>query len=399
MRKTICIALLVSLIFGTNISTIDAKPRVKSRVKPKAPVSAKPKETPSPYQARLLVEADTGQVLYEDNPHKKWPPASMVKMMLALIVMEKLKEGSIQLTAPVTVSQSATRIGGSQVYLKEGEVFTLEELMEAVLIASANDASTAVAEYVAGSVEACVQLMNEQAKALGMNDTQYFNVHGLPAKAGQQDDVTTAYDSVILARELVKYPDVLRWTSTEEARFRNNTLTLTITNHLIGSFPGADGLKTGYIARSRFNLTATAKRGDMRLIAVVLGGVSSHVRFQEAARLLSMGFDTYHKQIVLRKEQPFNQTLSVKKGQSQSMKPIAAEDAVVIIKKGEAQHLSLQPELPEFVEAPVNKGQELGKVSIMLSNHTLVTVPLVAPEDIPRANLLWRLFHYLDVNP
>ena len=403
MRKAVCIALLISLILGTNVSTIAARRQTKSQVraqtkaKSKASVRSKPKPKPRetfvPYQACILVEADTGQILYEEGAHKKWPPASMAKMMLTLIVVEKVKEGSIKLTDFVTVSEQASKIGGSQVHLKVSEVFTLEELIKAVLIVSANDAATAVAEYVAGSVEGFIQLMNERAKALKMNDTQYFNVHGLPLPADQQGNVSTAFDTAILARELLKYSDVLRWTSTHQTKFRNDTLTLTNTNRLIGNFPGADGLKTGYISKSGFNLTATALRDDMRLIAVVMGGASSRIRFQEAANLLSTGFDTYQKFVVLKKDQPFGQALPVKKGNRRSIRPIMAEDAVVVIKKGAEKGISLQPNLPALIEAPINKGQEVGKVSVQLANCTLATFPLVAPEDVPK-HWFWRLFDF-----
>jgi D-alanyl-D-alanine carboxypeptidase (penicillin-binding protein 5/6) len=388
--KVICVALLI--INWINIPATFAQAQT-AQAKSKSSKSSKSKISPVSHQALLLMEADTGQILYEENPHKKWPPASMVKMMLMLIVMEKVKEGSVKLADNVTVSAWASKIGGSQVYLKEGEVFSLEQLMEAVAIASANDASTAIAEHVAGSVEGFVQLMNDKAKELKLNDTQYSSVHGLPPDPGQEEDVTSAFDSAILGRQLLKYPEVLRWTSTREAKFRDGKLILTNTNHLIGSFRGANGLKTGYYSKAGFSVTATANRDNMRLIAVVLGSSTNKARFQEAARLLSTGFNTYKKLTVLKKDQPFDKDIPVKDAKVKVVRPVVAQDAIVLIKRSEEKSLTSQPTLPEFVKAPINKGQELGKVLIKLPNRTLATVSLVSPQEVPKASWLWRLFH------
>jgi D-alanyl-D-alanine carboxypeptidase (penicillin-binding protein 5/6) len=246
-------------------------------------------------QAELLMDATTGQVLMEQNCHKGWKPASLVKMMLMLLVAEHVEEGSISWDDSVRVSAAASRMGGSQVYLKQGEVFVLEELMEAIAIGSANDASYAVAEHVAGTAEKFVEFMNKRARQLGMHDTVYYNVHGLPAGRGKKDNVTSAFDCSVIARELLHHPKVFEWTSTRQTAFRNGTLTLHNTNSLIGSYPGADGLKTGYFSSSGFNIVATAARDGRRYIAVVLGSPSSKLRFSEAKRLLSQGFDTLAK--------------------------------------------------------------------------------------------------------
>lgn len=243
-------------------------------------------------QAELLMDAQTGKVLLEENAHRLWKPASLVKMMLMLLIVEHVQDGVIDWGDSVVVSAAASRMGGSQVYLKQGEVFTLEELMKAVTIGSANDASYAVGEYVAGSVEKFVQMMNERAHQLGMHDTRYTNVHGLPAGKGKKDNVTSAFDCAVLARELLKHPKIFEWTSAEKTTFRNGTLTLRNTNSLIGSYPGADGLKTGYISSCGFNIVATAEREGRRFIAVVLGSPASKLRFGEAKRLLTHGFST-----------------------------------------------------------------------------------------------------------
>ena len=222
------------------------------------------------FAARVLLEAETGTVLFESQPHLQRPPASMVKMMVVLLTMERVADGSLSLDDDVRASAWASSMGGSQVYLKEGEVFPLRDMLRAVVIASANDASVAVAEHIAGSTVAFVDLMNERAKELGLHDTVYRSVHGLPAKAAGDDDMTSAADLARLARELLKYDDVVAWASTPQALFRDGAFQLTNTNHLINRYAGANGMKTGYHGRAGFGVTATARRGDFALVAVVL---------------------------------------------------------------------------------------------------------------------------------
>ncbi len=209
------------------------------------------------------MEPASGRVIFDQDMHKPWPPASMTKMMLMLIVAEKLHDGSLKLTDQVSTSALASKMGGSQVYLKEGETFSLDDMMKAIVVHSANDASMAMAEYIAGSGAAFVVMMNKRAHELGMKDTHYYSPHGLPPAPGEQADMTSAYDSALLARELIKYPDVLRWSSIDTCGFRNNTFELRNTNHLIRTYRGCDGLKTGFYYQAGFNVTATARRGGL----------------------------------------------------------------------------------------------------------------------------------------
>src|SRR6202158_2356602 len=193
-------------------------------------------------------------------------------------------------------------MGGSQVYLKEGETFSLDDMMKAVVVHSANDASVAAAEYIAGSTDAFVQMMNQRAAALGMKDTHYYTVHGLPPAPGASADVASAYDQAILARELIKYPDVLRWSSIDTAPFRAGTFVLRNTNHMVRTYPGCDGLKTGFYDKAGFNVVATAKRNNLRLIAVVLGSQHKLTNFKEASEMLSQGFLNYEMHPVAKKD-------------------------------------------------------------------------------------------------
>ncbi len=246
------------------------------------------------FASALLVEAQTGRVLFAKNPYKPWPTASLTKMMVALIALEKIEKGHISLDTSITVSARASRIWGRQIHLRKGQRFSLAELLQAMLVTSANDAAVAVAEGVQGSVEACIRAMNAKARELGMNQTIYRTVHGLPQPKGRPGDVSSAADLALLARELLlRYPQILTWTSQHQVTLRRGRLRLPNTNHLVGQIPGVDGIKTGFHRRAGFNLAATAKREGLRLICVVLGGKNSQVRFKVGASLLEWGFSRF----------------------------------------------------------------------------------------------------------
>ncbi len=344
------------------------------------------------YVSALLMEADTGRVLFEQDPHKQWPPASLAKMMLMLLVMEKVKQGVISLKDPVEVSARASKIGGSQVYLKQGEVFSLEEMMKAIVIHSANEACEAVAERIAGSAEGFVDMMNQRAQELGLKDTKYFNVHGLPPAKGQESDMTSAYDLAILARELVKYPEILKWASIVRTDFRGGKFILENTNHLIGRFPGADGLKTGFYHEAGFNLVATAQRDGLRLISVTLGSPSNKVRFSEAARLLSTGFNNYKMLTVMKAGQGIIQAIRIKGGQMSSLHPVLLTPARLLLQRSEEKEVKSEIHLNGTVWAPLRKGQSVGQLVIMLGGQPAAKFDLVAGQDVQRSNFIKRLW-------
>jgi D-alanyl-D-alanine carboxypeptidase len=245
-------------------------------------------------KAALVMNAVTGEVLIERNPQEVLLPASLTKMMLMLISLDRLEKGQVSLADQVMVSKRASLVGGSSIFLRAGEVIPFGDLMKAVLIPSANDAAEAVAEYLGKTVENFVERMNLRARELGMKDTIFYNVHGLPSGNGK-DNISTVYDMAILAAELIKYPQILQWSSQRRARIRNGTYVITNTNKLLGWFPGLDGLKTGYYRRAGFNMAATARRGDLRLIAVVMGAATSRARFEAAKDLLSNAFENYQE--------------------------------------------------------------------------------------------------------
>jgi len=347
-----------------------------------------------PYAEACVLEPVTGTVIFEANDRTPWPTASLAKMMLMLIVADKIHDGSVKLTDNVTTSRKAAAMGGSQVYLKEGETFSLDDMMKAVVVHSANDAAVAVAEYIAGSTDAFVVMMNQEAAALGMKDSHYYSVHGLPPAQGQSADVASAYDQAILARQLLKYPDVIRWSSIDTAPFRAGTFELRNTNHLVRTYPGCDGLKTGFYDKSGFNVVATAKRGDLRLVAVVLGSQHKLTNFKEAAEMLSQGFLNYEMHSVAKKGMPGGQSVAVTDAEIASIKPVWGGDAAVFVKRGGPSNgIKVDYNLPPSIEAPVKAGQQIGTANVIAGGKSVATIALLAPSNIARkASLIKRLF-------
>jgi D-alanyl-D-alanine carboxypeptidase (penicillin-binding protein 5/6) len=397
-RRRSGVVWVVSLIAAAAVlaipATVMARRRTRAR-KVNSEEGAAAASTPAlsaPYVSACVMEPATGQVIYEKEMHKPWPLASMTKMMLMLIVAEKLHDGSLKLNDQVTTSALASKMGGSQVYLKEGETFSLDDMMKAIVVHSANDASLAVAEYVAGSGQAFVVMMNQRAQELGMKDTHYYSPHGLPPAPGQLPDISSAYDTAMLARELIKYPDVLRWSSIDTTGFRNNTFELRNTNHLIRTYRGCDGLKTGFYAQAGFNVAATAHRNGMRLIAVVMGSPRKLENFAAAATLMSQGFMDYYLDKVARQGAPVDQEVAVSGGASSRFKPVWGADLAVFMKHGEEKKaVKIAFELPPKIQAPIKAGQDIGKGVVTVDGQPAGSAPLVAPADIPQGGIISRL--------
>lgn len=250
------------------------------------------KVSKSPYVGAIVIDADTGKVVFEDNADAQGYPASMIKLMNLLIILDAVRADHISLDDQITVSARVSRMGGSQVYLKEKEVFPLEELIYAMMVQSANDAALALAVHYTGSMEVFVELMNKKAQEIGMHHTKFYSVHGLPPSRGKKPDVTTARDMAKLSRELLKYPEALKYTSTRVREFRPDApepFIMRTHNHLLKDFEGCDGLKTGYFYAAGFSIAATAQKNEARAIAVVLGSPSSKERDKHARLLLSKG--------------------------------------------------------------------------------------------------------------
>lgn len=285
----------VMLAFAANsveAQTAAPKPAPKAAAK-----SGKPSRAPihkDPYLGAIVVDAATGQVLFEDQADAKGVPASVLKLMDLLIILEKIDNRQLAFSDPVPVSLRAAKMGGSQVFLEANESFSVDEMLYALMIQSANDAAAALAEKVAGSCEAFVGLMNQRARELGMNNTVFHSVHGLPPSAGQDYDITTARDLSILCRELLKHQDTLRYTSARSRPFRapnaRGAMVMNNHNHLLGRVEGCDGFKTGYITMAGYSIATTAAHNGRRVIAIVLDSVSLKKRDAKAAELIAKGF-------------------------------------------------------------------------------------------------------------
>ena len=290
------LALLCVLAAATPLPAWAAARSTKSPSEraPSTPAKARTSIARDPYLGAIVIEAGSGQVLFEDQADAQGYPASMLKLMDLLVVLEMVQYGRLSLQDTVTVSARASKVGGSQVWLAENEVFTVDELLYALMVQSANDAALALAEKVAGTPEGFVELMNRRARTLGMTNTVFHSVHGLPPGAGQQHDVTTPRDFARLCREVLRHPEALRYTSTRERPFRANVpgkaVVMRTHNHLLGAVEGCDGLKTGYFSDAGYSLAATASRNGQRVVAVVLGSTTWKVRDAKATELIAKGF-------------------------------------------------------------------------------------------------------------
>jgi D-alanyl-D-alanine carboxypeptidase (penicillin-binding protein 5/6) len=345
-----------------------------------------------PFTTACVMEPTTRTVIFNKDMDRPWPTASLAKMMVMLIVAEKLADGSLKLDDKVTTSAAAAKMGGSQVYLAEGEIFTLDDMMKAVVVHSANDATFAVAEYVGGSSDAFVSLMNARAETLGLRNTHFYSVHGLPPVPGQSADVSSAYDLAIIGSELVKYPDVLRWSAIDTAPFRDGKFELRNTNHLVRTFPGCDGLKTGFYDKAGFNVVATAHRESLRLIAVVLGSPRKEENFAQAGTLMAQGFLHYEMRTLAKQGASAGRTLAVKGGAVSTITPVWGADASMLAARDNSKTAqSIDYKLPPSITAPIKAGAQVGSAQIVVDGKPQQTIALVAPNDVGQAAWYWRV--------
>ena len=326
----------------------------------------------------LLMEKETGTVLFSKNEHEKLEPASVTKVMTLLLTMEAIDGGTLHYDDIITASAHACSMGGSQIWLKENEQMSVGDMIKAVCVVSANDCAVALAEQIAGSEDAFVERMNARAAELGMNDTHFCNATGLPA-AGH---VTSAHDIALMSRELIlNHPDIRKYTTIWMDTLRGGTSSLVNTNKLIRFYEGATGLKTGSTDSALYCLSGTAERDGMELIAVIMKAPTSAQRFEDAKSLLSYGFSTY----ALAKAAPDAALppVPVSLGTRATVQPIASESSL-LLEKAKAANLEKSVTLAERVEAPIAKGDVLGTLTVSSGGETLAEVPLVAGEDVPR---------------
>ncbi|OIJ15937.1 D-alanyl-D-alanine carboxypeptidase [Anaerobacillus arseniciselenatis] len=338
----------------------------------------------------ILMERDTGTILFEKNSNEKLPPASMTKIMTMLLIMEALDQGKITLDEKVRTSERAASMGGSQIFLEVGEEMTVEEMLKGIAIASGNDASVAMAEHLAGSEENFVAMMNDRAKELGLTDTNFLNSNGLPA----ENHYTTAFDLAIISKELLKYEDVLAYTSLYEDYLRQDTdnkFWLVNTNKLVKFYPGVDGLKTGYTREAKYCLTVTAKKNDMRVIAVVMGAETPKERNRQITEMLDYSFSQYTTHNLYERGHVITES-KVSKGQKPSVEVVTSETVSVLTKKGEnIENVEEDISLDKNLKAPIKKGDQIGLLRLEKEGKTLAEVPLVANDDVGVASW-WQLF-------
>ena len=340
-------------------------------------------------RSAVLMEASTGEILYAQNPEEAMPPASVTKIMTLLLVMEAMERGELAWDTPVTASAHAASMGGSQIYLEEGETMSARDMIKSVVIASANDAAVALAEHVAGSEQAFVARMNERAAELGMADTHFENTNGLDDTA--QNHVTSAKDIAIMSRALIAYPAVLEFSSTWMDTIRDGAFGLSNTNRLVRFYRGCNGLKTGSTSKAGFCVSATAERDGMTLIAVIMGAESRDVRNAAATQLLDWGFATYALYTAPTQEIP---PLYVAGGKTSHV-GVRQDGFSAVLPKTDVPSVEVTVTLPESLSAPVLAGEAVGKVTYTARGKVIGEVSLLAADTSERVDLWWLLRNLL----
>ena len=328
----------------------------------------------------ILIEQHSGQVLYEQNMHEKLRPASVTKIMSILLIMEAIDSGRLSYTDKVPCTENAASMGGSQIWLDVREELTVDEMLKAICIVSANDCTVAMAEYLAGSQEAFVEQMNAKAKELGMNDTTFKNCHGID----EDGHVTSAYDIALMSRELLNnHPDITKYTTVYMDSLRDGKSSLVNTNKLIRNYKGATGLKTGSTSVALYNLSASATRDDLSLIAVVMKAPTSAIRFSNAQKLLDYGFNNFQYKKLANKGDVVK-SITVNKGIETTVNGILENDSGVLIQKGQDKNIQQVMELPEILQAPITQGQTIGNITYTLDGKEIGKVNIVAEKTIEK---------------
>lgn len=341
-------------------------------------------------KSAILMDADTGTIIFQKNEHEKLPPASITKIMTMLLIMEAINEGKISLDEQVTTSEYAASMGGSQIFLEAGESMSVEDLLKGIAMASGNDASVAMAEKIAGSEEMFVKMMNERAAELGMENTKFTNSNGLPGS----EHYSTAHDIAIMSRELLKHSKVTEYTGTYQDYLRQETekpFWLVNTNKLVRFYSGVDGLKTGYTSEAKFCLAATAVRDDLRLIAVVLGEPSTKVRNAEVAQLFDYGFSQFTNHILFKPGDELG-SVTIEKGQIPILSLKATRQYGLLLKKGTpVDAIRHELKINTHLKAPIAKGEPLGNLIIYDGDQIAAEYEIVSPSDVSSAGW-WELF-------
>jgi len=375
------IVLLMGFVFTINTTLCETNTKILT-----------PPSDPQNCKSAIVMEASTGEIIYQLNEDQELPPASMTKMMLILITMDKVKAGELSMDDIITTSANASRMGGSQVYLAHNEQFPLREMLKAVMIQSANDASMAIAEHIAGSAAGFVDLMNARASELNLTSTTYHSPHGLPPGKNQEPDMTSARDLATLARTIVvNHPEILKWSSLDTEPFRDGKFILTNTNRLVKQFKGCDGLKTGFYHSAGFGVTATAQQDGIRMICVVMGCKNGKERFSEAARLLKWGLMKFKKIDLIHSGTPSGQAIPVIDGTKQETIPEVENTISAIIRKDKIDDIMMKTTMDRNLTAPIEKGVTCGKIIFTVDDNEIGRVDLKTVEQIDALNWWGKL--------
>ena len=388
----VCAAVLLSGSFGAAAKTVSSECDLSDIAVPIASTDIAPAGTVLDIKAKsvILLEPQTKTVLYESNSDEKLPPASITKIMSLLLVMEAIDRGDYTVEDVVSASDHAASMGGSQIWLEPGESMTVDDLLKAAVIASANDATVALAEKTAGSEEGFVERMNARAKELGMNDTQFFNATGLDAEG----HLSTAHDVALMSAELIKHPLIKNYSTVWMDSLRNGESELVNTNKLVRFYEGTTGLKTGTTADAGYCLSATAKRDNMELVAVVMGGETSPARFEGAKKLLDYGFANYSF-TEIEPEFKSGTEIKVEKGEQSDVSLAANGTLGVLLKKSERADITQNVNLPDSISAPVKKGEKIGEIEVFSGDTLIGTIDIVAQNSVKKLSFarafLWML--------
>lgn len=358
--------------------------------KKNAEIENKGTDIVSNVSSAILIERDTGKVLYEKNSQEKLPPASMTKIMTMLLIMEAIDKGKLNWNEKVRTSEYAASMGGSQIFLEPGEEMTTKQMLQGIAIGSGNDASVAMAERIAGSEEAFVDMMNAKAKQLGLKHTFFKNTTGLPVSG----HYSSAHDMAVMAKELLKYEDITKFTGMYEAYLRENTdkkFWLVNTNKLVRFYPGVDGLKTGFTAEAKYCLTATAQKDGMRVIAVVFGAPTSKERNAQVTKMLNYAFSQYQTHPLYKRNQSIG-TARISKGKDKSVEAVTSEPLSLLTKKGEkTEDVKQKVILQKNLNAPLTKGDKVGTIKLIKDGKVILESPLVASKSVKEAGW-WTLY-------
>ncbi len=344
-------------------------------------------------KSAILIEASTGEIIFEKNSHEKYPPASMTKIMTMLLIIENIEKGVIKWDEMVTVSENASGMGGSQILLETGEEMSVKDLFKGIAVASGNDASVALAEKIYGTEANFVVMMNKRAKELGLKNTNFKNSHGLDTA----NHYSSAYDMSIMARELVKHEKVLEYTSIYEDYLRINSprkVWLVNTNKLVRFYDGVDGLKTGYTTEAGYCLTATAQKNKMRVIAIVMGESDSKVRNNEISEMLNYAFAQYSVEYLLSKNSPIGK-VEVEKGKRKTVSVVPMQDITILNKKTDNKKTPTYEIKLNSIKAPVKKGDSIGTLIIKEGDKITRETDVTVSEDVNKASIFQLYFRYL----